>query len=403
MNTPTQVIIFGITGDLSQQKILPSLFSLYTEGQLPEKVSFTGFSRRDFTKKDIEDFVRNVLPEHEKREAFVSLFSYIQGDFSSLSSYVQLRQYVERVDLSFTQCSNKLYYLSVSPLYYEMILASLKESGLSLPCGGDLGWARILVEKPFGYDIYSSKKLNALVDTLFQKEQVYRVDHYMAKTSLQEIIVARRDEMLGSRWDREHIREIKINLEETGTVEKRGQFYDSLGVVYDVVQNHVLQMVALALRPLQEGERGEDIQHAREEVFESLTVETESASRGQYESYQSHAGVAPGSETETLVGITLYSSLPDFAGVPIRVRSGKALARAFVGVTVVWKDGTESVFETPSSESKEAYKKVLVDCMNGDQSVFTSGREVELGWKIAEEIKQVIKQKPLEVYVVGKI
>lgn len=403
MNTPTQIIIFGITGDLSQQKILPSLFSLYVEGKLPEKVSFTGFSRRDFTKKDIEDFVRNVLPEHEKREAFVSLFSYIQGDFSSLSSYIQLRQYVERVDLSFTQCSNKLYYLSVSPLYYEMILTSLTESGLSLPCGGDLGWARILVEKPFGYDIYSSKKLNALVDTLFQKEQVYRVDHYMAKTSLQEIIVARRDEVLGARWNKEYIKEIKINLEETGTVEKRGQFYDSLGVVYDVVQNHVLQMIALALRPLHEGEQSSDIQRAREEVFESLSVDKESASRGQYEGYQSHAGVTPGSETETLVNITLHSSLLDFLGVPIRIKSGKGLDRAFVGVTVVWKDGIESVFETPSSESKEAYKKVLVDCMNGDQSVFTSGREVELGWKIVEEIKQVIKEKPLEVYAVGNM
>lgn len=403
MNIPTQIVIFGITGDLSRQKILPSLFSLYIEDRLPDKLAIVGFSRRDFSKHDIEDFVRTVLPEHDCREDFVKLFSYIKGDFSYLQSYIHLKQHVERADLAFSQCSNKLYYLSVAPLYYEMILTSLKESGLSLPCGGDLGWARILVEKPFGYDIHSSKRLNALVDTLFQKEQVYRVDHYMAKTSLQEIIDIRRDEVVGARWNNQYIKEIRIDLQETGTVEKRGEFYDALGVVYDVGQNHILQMIALALRPLKEGESAEDIQHAREVVFESLQVDAESAQRGQYEGYRTHTGVHPDSHTETYIDITLHSSLSDFEGVPIRVVSGKGCPQSFTAVTVMWKDGTESIFETPSSESQSAYKKVLIDCMNGEQAVFTSGREVELGWHIAEEMKRVIQQKPLEVYQVGSV
>jgi glucose-6-phosphate 1-dehydrogenase len=398
MNIPTQIIIFGITGDLSRQKILPSLFSLYIEDRLPEKLSIVGFSRRNFSKYDIEDFVRNVLPEHERREDFVKLFSYIAGDFSYLQSYMRLKDHVERTDLSFSQCSNKLYYLSVAPLYYEMILTSLKESSLSLPCGGDLGWARVLVEKPFGYDIHSSKRLNALVDTLFQKEQIYRVDHYMAKTSLQEIIDIRRDEVIGARWNAQYIKQIRIDLQETATVEKRGEFYDSLGVVYDVGQNHILQMIALALRPIMEKENASDIQHAREVVFESLSVDREFAHRAQYEGYRTHANVPPSSETETYIDVTLYSALEGFVGVPIRVVSGKGCPKSFTAVTVVWKDGTESVFETPSSESQSAYKKVLIDCMDGEQAVFTSGREVELGWHIAEEMKRVIQQKPLELY-----
>lgn len=398
MNTPTQIIIFGITGDLSQKKILPSLFSLFVEGLLPKKLVLTGFSRRDFSKSDIENFVRSMLPEHEKREDFVKLFSYAQGDFSSLDSYMKLLEQVDAHDIGFMQCSNKLYYLSVSPQYYEHIFRLLKESGLSFPCGGDLGWARILVEKPFGSHKESAEALNLLVEELFQEQQVYRIDHYMAKTSLQKIIEFRNTEEYREKWNSEYIKEINIDLLETATVENRGEFYDSLGVVYDVGQNHILQMIALALRDIQTDEAPEAIVHAREKVLDSLSVEAESAHRGQYEGYRAHKGVSPDSETETYIDITLHSSLPGFVGVPIHVRSGKAQQKSFTGVTVVWKDGTETVFETPSSESHGAYKKVLLDCMKGDQSVFTSGREVELGWHIAEEMKRVVQQKKIDFY-----
>lgn len=398
MNTPTQIIIFGITGDLSQKKILPSLFRLYCDGKLPDSLALTGFSRRDFSKKDIEEFVSSVLPEHPQRQEFSNLFSYVQGDFSDIDSYTKLLKHSDHNDADFMQCSNKLYYLSVSPQYYESIFTSLKESGLSFPCGGDLGWARILVEKPFGYDKASSERLNTLVDTLFQKEQVYRIDHYMAKTSLQDIVTARSKPEFKDKWNKEFIKEINIDLLETSTVEGRGEFYDSLGVVYDVGQNHILQMIALALRDLKTDEAPEAIPTAREKVLDSLSVQSESAHRGQYEGYRAHQGVNPNSETETYIELVLTSNLPDFTDVPIKVRSGKAQEKSFTAVTVVWKDGTETVFETPASESTEAYKKVLLDCMNGDQSVFTSGREVELGWKIAEEMKKAIQQKKLDIY-----
>lgn len=398
MNIPTQIVIFGITGDLSQKKILPSLFSLYVEGLLPKRLVLIGFSRRDFSKSDIEDFVRGVLPELEKREDFVKLFAYVQGDFSSLDSYMKLLEQVDAHDIDFMQCSNKLYYLSVSPQYYEHIFRLLKESGLSFPCGGDLGWARILVEKPFGSHKESAEALNLLVEKLFQEQQVYRIDHYMAKTSLQKIIEFRNTKEYREKWNSEYIKEIKIDLLETATVENRGEFYDSLGVVYDVGQNHILQMIALALRDIEVDEAPEAIVHAREKVLDSLSVEAESAHRGQYGGYRTHKGVNPDSETETYIDITLHSSLPHFVGVPIHVRSGKAQPRSFTAVTVVWKDEAETVFETPASESTGAYKKVLLDCMKGDQSVFTSGREVELGWHIAEEMKRVVQQKQIDIY-----
>ncbi len=404
MHAPTQIIIFGITGDLSQKKILPSLFSLYCEGSLPEKLSFTGFSRRDFSKSEIENFVKGVLPEHDKRDEFVSLFSYVQGDFSSLDSYVILRDHVDSVDVGFMQCSNKLYYLSVSPQYYEAIFNSLKESGLSFPCGGDLGWARILVEKPFGYNVASSQKLNHLVDTLFLPEQVYRIDHYMAKTSLQYIIHTRRDPLFAAIWNNEYIDYIEIELLEKNTVETRGEFYDSLGAVYDVVQNHILQMIALTLRTIGESEDAYAIQKSREVIFESLKLlEGSDSKRGQYAGYRTHKGVKPESETETFVEVTLTSTLPSFVGIPLRIKTGKAMDQSHTAVHVMWKNGSDLIFTTSSIESDEAYKKVLLDCMNGDQSVFTSGREVELGWKIAEEIKKAIQQKPLEMYQVGKV
>jgi len=401
MNIPTQIIIFGITGDLSQKKILPSLFDLYCEGLLPERIQFTGFSRRPFSKTDIEDFVRSVLIPHEKREDFVKLFNYVQGDFATLDSYTGLKAHVDRVEEGFTQCSSKLYYLSVSPQYYESILTCLKESGLSVPCSDELGWARILVEKPFGYNRESSERLNVLADSLFKREQMYRIDHYMVKTSLQDIVRVRSTEPLREKWNADNIQEIRVDLLETVTVDGRGEFYDSLGVVFDVGQNHALQMIALALRTVGPHETSSEIQSARENVFESLSIEKNSAQRGQYAGYLEHNGVKENSSTETYASMTFYSSLPDFKDVPVRLRLGKGLLKSFTAVTVVWKDGTESVYSSPSSESKGAYKKVLLDCMHGDQSVFTSGRESELGWKIAEEMKKTVQERPLQVYEVG--
>jgi glucose-6-phosphate 1-dehydrogenase len=401
MNSPTHIVILGITGDLSQKKILPALFSLYIQSKLPERVCITGFSRRSFSQTDIQDFIRNTLPEHDKREEFLSLCSYVQGDFGDIDTYITLAQHIEKTDSLWGQCSNKLYYLSVSPQYYKEIFTYIQSSGLGDPCGGDLGWARILVEKPFGYDMISSKHLNALVDTLFLPLQVYRIDHYMAKTSLQKMISIRQDSYMKKKWNSEHIDQIDIDLLETGTLENRGQFYDSLGTVYDVVQNHIMQMIGLALREITQHEDALAIQHSREHLCASLVVDPQSVYRAQYIGYTEHVGVKPHSQTETYIDSILHSTIPQYSGIPIHVRTGKGLDISYTGITVRWKDGTQTTVSTPHSESQQAYEKILSDCMNGDQSVFTSGKEVEIGWKIAEEIKKEIEKTPLDTYSVG--
>ena len=403
-SAPTIFIIMGITGDLAQKKILPSLYDLFVQKKLPEKLAIIGFSRRNFSKNDIDDFISKTLSkvEETKLKSFLAIFSYVQGNFNEIDSYTKLAGSLYKIDTKWGMCSNKLFYLSVPPAYYEEILAHMFESGLSLACGGDLGWTRVLIEKPFGDSEESAMKLEKVVESKFKEEQIYRIDHYLAKTSLTHILEFRKKPKYKKNWNKQNIEKIEIKLIEKNIVEARGDFYDKLGTVYDVGQNHVLQMVALAAMELNEIHNSETFRKNRLDLFKHISVSNVNASRGQYIGYQGHSGVMPNSQTETFFACKLLvQDYSDISGVPIFISAGKGFNIAETSIKIIFKNGEVLGFISPASESVEAYEKVLLDCIAGDQSVFTSTEEVIEEWKIAEKMKKTILTKALTFYNIG--
>lgn len=382
---PTTIILFGITGDLAQRKILPALVDLYESGRLPN-TRIVGFSRREFS--------TDKLP-----------YTYVQGNFADEQAYARLGKHLHELDQHYMNgCSNKLFYLSVPPTLYENIAKQISASGLSIPCGGKDGFARILVEKPFGSDLNSAEKLDELFGSLFKEEQIFRIDHYLAKEALQAMFARRRtDAVLGNRWNNEHIEKVEINLFETATVGSRGAFYDAVGALRDVGQNHMLQMLALVAMEISLHPTPLEIQHARAEVLNHLIpFDTESSHmRAQYEGYLAEPGVGLGSTTETFFSLTAYVDTKTFSGVPFVLTAGKALDRNVTEISIHFKDGTREVFDVPPANSLPAYQKILLDCVNGDQTVFTSTAEVMAEWKFISPIVEKWKNEKPIVYKKG--
>jgi glucose-6-phosphate 1-dehydrogenase len=420
---PTSIILFGITGDLAQKKILPALYDLYLTERLPQHTRIIGFSRRPFSEKDIQEFVGNILPkEYDKN--FLELITYVQGEFDDEQAYSRLGEHLHMLDEKYMDgCSNKLFYLSVPPALYENIATQISASGLSTPClprrssakaGDDRdSYARILVEKPFGSDFNSAEKLDELFGSLFAEEQIFRIDHYLAKDALRTMLERRRnDESLGKRWNNEHIEKVEINLFETGRIGSRGAFYDSIGALRDVGQNHMLQMLALVAMDISDQPQPTEIQSARARVLNALVPFEHSTHyiRGQYDGYLAEPGVAEHSTTETFFSLTAYVNIPEFFEVPFVLTAGKALDRNVTEVIIGFKDGTREVFNVPPADSLPAYQKILLDCISGDQTVFTSTAEVMAEWKFISPIvekwrdtKPIVYQKGINPLKIGSL
>ncbi len=393
MQQPTTIIILGITGDLAQKKILPALYDLYIKKELPEKTQIVGFSRKPET----------PTPD------FGSNFTYVQGDFDAPESYTKLAAHLQKLDEKFHDgCSNKLFYLSVPPTLYETIATHLSASGLTVPCNDTEGYTRVLVEKPFGSNLETAEKLDLLFGTLFTEEQIYRIDHYLAKQSLIDIIdLHRKSENVREKWNNNYIEKVEINLFEKALVGSRGAFYDKVGALCDVGQNHMLQMLALIAMdiPVEKSEKAQDIQQARAAVLQKLKLlsekEMSEIKKGQYAGYLSEPGVTLGSTTETFFSLTAYVDTPEFAGVPFVLTSGKALDRNLTEIKVIFKDKKTLVFTALPEHSMPAYQKILLDCIIGDQTVFTSTQEILAEWRFITPIVEHWRERQPVVYEAG--
>ncbi|HEY4505786.1 MAG TPA: glucose-6-phosphate dehydrogenase [Candidatus Paceibacterota bacterium] len=397
---PTTIVLIGITGDLARKKLLPALYDLYINDKL-ENTKIVGFSRREFGEKEIKDFVKENLPTENFDEAFLDLITYVQGQFDDKNSYKKLSEHLsDTCDKELGDCSNKLFYLAVPPNLYETICTNISTSGLSIPCGGKEGFARILIEKPFGKDLETAEKLDELLGRLFREDQIYRIDHYVAKEALLNIInVHRKEESVAHRWNTEHVEKVEIDLFETATVGSRGSSYDGVGAFCDVGQNHLLQMLSLVAMDIPDSFEPKLIQKSRADILEHLVPTTEKdireMSRGQYEGYVEEPGVATDSTTETFFSITVRVDDGTMAGVPFVLKSGKALSENLTQVVVTFKDGKSLAISVPPENSLPAYQKILLDCIIGDQTVFISTREVLAEWKFITPIVEATqKNKP---------
>ncbi len=366
---PTIFIIFGVTGDLAQRKLLPSLLNLYVKKLLPHKFFIVGFSRRHMSREDFRQYVRENMNiksgqyHEEDIKHFLDHMSYEQGTFDSRASYSALSKKLASIDDTFHQCSNKLFHLAVQPSFYETILDRLSESGLTIPCGGNEGWTRVLVEKPFGSDVETARKLDKKLADLFAEEQIFRIDHYLAKEALQNILTFRfANSLFEPLWNYRHVDKVHIKLLEKLDVEGRGEFYDSIGALKDVGQNHILQMLALMAmeRPATFDAHG--IRTERAKVLSRLKPMSvkniaDLGVRAQYEGYTSEQGVSPGSSTETYFRLEATIANSRWKNVPFFLESGKALADSRSEIDVYFKNPDDAFKVAPQPLSNDAASK----------------------------------------------
>lgn len=443
--TPTIFVIFGITGDLASRKLLPSLLSLYTKKLLPEKFAIIGVSRRMLSREEFRQFVRDEINikfgqyREEDVKHFLDHMSYVQGSFDTDDMYTRLAERLQSIDKQqFKTCSNKLFHLSVPPTLYENILDHLSTSGLTIPCGGDEGWTRVLIEKPFGNDIDTAKKLDKKLGELFKEDQIFRIDHYLAKEALQNILVFRfANSLFEPLWNNKYIDKVHIKLLEKIDIEGRGAFYDGVGALRDVGQNHVLQMLALVAMDEPETLDAEHIRKERAKILKNL--ECEDIVRGQYTNYREEKGVADGSMTETYFRIEAHIDSSRWKKTPFFLESGKALDETKTEIDIYFKSKTEQqniltfrvqpdegikirfwvkkpglgmeieskplkfkYSEFPNKEAiPDAYEKVIYDAFVGDQTLFTSTDEVLAAWKFITPIIRNWASIPLERYPKG--
>jgi glucose-6-phosphate 1-dehydrogenase len=440
---PTAFVIFGATGDLFNKKLIPAIFNLFKKKLLPESFLLVGFSRKELSQKEfqksIEEIILKYYPEINKNliASFLGRSIYIQGDFNHKKSYEKLAHFLGYSDNEWQTCANKLFYLAVPPQYYKTIFKNLYKSNLHLPCPAGGGWTRILVEKPFGKNFKTAKELDGLLGKLFSEDQIYRVDHYLAKETIQNILTFRfSNSIFEPLWNKNNIEKIYIRFYEKDGINKRGEFYDGVGALRDVGQNHILQVLALFTMEKPENFNPLEIRKKRAEILKKLKIfnlnEVKKFTiRGQYSGYLNEFGVKKDSKTETYFKILAFLEDSRFWGVPIYLESGKKLGENKVEVEIVFRhkmpclcegenhlknvllyeiqpqekislcffvkkpNSSEIVlknflFDYRKSFEKEefldAYEKLLLDAFLGNQTLFVSTEEILSSWKFIDAI-----------------
>ncbi len=423
---PTVFVLFGATGDLVNLKIAPALFHLLRKQVLPVKFSVVGFGRRDLSHEAWRANIRAAVAPHLREgesallEEFLRMFFYVRGQLDAVADYVELTKAIGA--MGFDEW-NRLLYLAVPPDLYEPILKHAAASGLSKPTQG---WARLLVEKPLGTDGATSEALDRLLGELYEEKQIYRIEHYLAKHMVQNMLTFRfSNSLFESIWNAEHIESIHIRLWEEIGVEHRGAFYDALGTLRDVGQNHLLQMLALVTMEKPVDFTADAIRAARADLLNSLVpmsleeIQTQTF-RAQYDGYAAIAGVAVDTQTETYFKILTHIPTARWQGVPVILESGKRMERVRKEMVVTFKGGKnrmtfslapreaitleffakkpQHAYEVEkrtmdftlrdggTSQYVEEYEKVVLEGLRGDQTLFVSTPELKAMWRVIDPI-----------------
>lgn len=324
LTSPLVIVIFGATGDLSRRKIFPAIASLREKGALGGPLYFIGVGRSILDTKD--------LP-FEKT-------AYVQGDFADPTIYQQLVTILEGYDKEINACVPRFFYLATPPQHYETILTHLHTSKLSEGCGqGTILYTKILIEKPFGKDLETARRLDQLLGTIFEERQIYRIDHYLGKETVQNILSFRfANGIFEPTWNRELIDHVQISLAEPDGVGKRGEFYDGVGALRDVVQNHMLEMLALVAMDQPKAFDAQSIRDEKVRVLQGVYPAPDAvAVRGQYEGYTKESSVNAKSTTETFVALKLLLDTPRWKGVPFYLRTGKHLPEKVTEISIHYK------------------------------------------------------------------
>ena len=451
---PCAMVIFGASGDLTRRKLIPALYNLALERLLPAGFSVIGFARQDMDTETFRERMRESVDEFSRRrpvdpavwDSFAQGLFYVKGDFTDPSSYQGLVQQLETLDRERGTLGNRMYYLATPPDFYDDIIENLGSHGLS--AGPENAWQRIIVEKPFGHDLQSAQQLNAAVNNVFAERDVFRIDHYLGKETVQNIIAFRfANGIFEPLWNRQYVDHVQITVAESIGIEGRGGYYDQTGALRDMVQNHLMQLLTLvAMEPPVEltadPVRDEKVKVLRAvrpikpDLVRRFSVRAQYADG--FEAGESVAGyrreerVDPRSLTETYVALKLFIDNWRWAGVPFYLRTGKRLPRRVSEIAIQFKRAPHLLFAGGDAErmdpnvlalgiqpdesialkvavkvpgpmmnlrsvhmgfqygtafnvqSPDAYERLLLDAMLGDGTLFTRRDEVEAAWTIVQ-------------------
>ncbi len=465
MRTPDNLIltIFGASGDLTQRKLIPALFNLKSKNLLPPIFGVLGVGRTPITSEQFRERMREGIAKHSTCKDgdlltdFLGQLHYCSIDTKSPEGYSTFRKELQSLDARLKVRGNYLYYLATPPELYSVIPENLKQQNICDQCDGQ-GWKRLIVEKPFGYDLKSAQALNSKLLESFKEEQIYRIDHYLGKETAQNILVTRFfNGIFEPLWNRNYIERVEITSSESVGVEGRGGYYDTSGALRDMVQNHILQLVALTAMEPPTVFNADAIRNEVLKVFQALRpLDTrrigESVIRGQYveskikgqctPAYTQEKGVEPCSRTETYVALKFYIDNWRWGGVPFLIRTGKRLPTRVTEIVVHFKPTPHPAFlhgaepndarnqliiriqpdegmllkfgmKTPGAgyrvqpanlnfrysdfthtELPEAYERLLHDAMIGDASLFNRGDAVIAAWEFVEPILKAWRDDP---------
>jgi len=456
----TTIVLFGATGDLAQQKLLPSLYDLYIRKMLPEDFHIAAFARKDFCEETFRQYVIDEVKIDD--QDFLKRIRYVQGDMMKQEGYETLGEFLNSCDAEIGVCSNKLFYLAIPPSLFDDVFDHLKNSGLTTPCANPEdnvdSWSRVLVEKPFGFNQEEARYLDTKLGKIFDESQVYRIDHYLAKETVQNILTFRFANMFfDPAWNSEYIESVEILMHESVTAVDRGSFYDGIGALRDIGQNHLLQMLALIAMEDPKKLDQDMIREARAEVLSRLMIKKDAegnqiAKRAQYQGYRETEGVALDSNVETFFRIELLIDNDRWKGVPFILESGKGLSKKHTEIKVNFKERESCVcaegetekanqiifriqpdegitakfwakkpgfsFDTEEKDLSfeysqddrlpDAYERVLFDAIRGDQTLFASTDEVMAQWDVIMPILEVWRKEDeggaiLPTYEVGTL
>ncbi len=456
----TTIVIFGATGDLTKRKLIPALFTLYRKNRLPEDFQIVGFSRTKWSSAEfrsqlldgMQEFAANTF-DADLWEPFSQRLHYIFGTTTEAPAYAKLKKFLEKIEKG---DANRLYYLSVPPQVFPPIVQTLSSLGMT---DEENSWRRVIVEKPFGYDLASAVALNKELHEVLNESQIYRIDHFLAKETVQNILVFRfGNTIFEPVWNRNYIDSVQITAAESVDVGHRAGYYDSSGVLRDMFQNHLLQLLTLVAMEPPASFAADAIRNEKVKVLSAIRPMTPSAIadntvRAQYLDYQQTKGVSEKSQTPTYAALRLFVDNWRWQGVPFFLRSGKALADKKTEITIHFKSPPHMMFPLPANhdihsnllsicvqpdegihlrmEAKlpdttaemrsvdlefhyadnfgetaipKAYERLLLEALNGDASLFTRGDSIELAWGIIDPILQAWqdeKKPPMSFYERG--